>query len=428
MKKHPVAFFVLALVGVLIAVSVLEPGPVNAATWDEWLRNNDVVRVNRQVNTCNLSITSQSSSRVEVRCIPTTAGGGSGGTATPTATTGPLNPTPTPTSTPTPATPTPTSTVPGPTATATPTPTGGGNLVTITNGARYSNTNPAANTTYTCAPGIVLDGQNSVVRAFIGSANNVTIRDCIIQNYNSPDQGGAIWSQGSGWLIQDNEIRNNRGGGIDAGGTNTRVVHNNVHHNGVFGIAGGDGSNLLIENNDIHWNNTRKVDGSFEAGGGKVTVVNGVTWRNNRVSHNSGPGIWCDESCRNVVMEGNVVWNNGWAGLMHEISYNAIIRNNTVSNNGSCSVTGVTCDPRGAFWRVEVLIFNAGLQGTQSQITGNTISGPNVHIFFLNHDRESWRTWNWLITGNTYDTFDFECEGPSSSNCMQVRNSVLVED
>lgn len=288
---------------------------------------------------------------------------------------------------------------------------------------------PQANTTYQCAPGVILDGQNVTQYAFRSAANNVTIQNCVIQNYNNPFNTGAVSPvEASGWTIQNNEIRNNSHGGVDLWGSNHRAIGNNVHHNGQFGIAGGEGSNILIEGNKINDNNTRRFDASFEAGGGKVTVANGITWRNNEVMRNSGPGIWCDESCRNVLIEGNTVRDNGWAGIMHEISYNAVIRNNTVSNNGSCSVAGVQCDPRGVFWRVEVLIYNAGLQNTQSVISGNTIGGPNIHIQFLNHDRESWRTWNWRIFGNTYDSFDFECEGPSSSNCTQVRNTVLVED
>jgi parallel beta-helix repeat protein len=268
--------------------------------------------------------------------------------------------------------------------------------------------------------------------AFTGSASNVTIRGCVIQNYTSCNQCGAIWSRGDGWLITENEVRNNAFGGIDAGGNNTRVIHNNVHHNGQYGIAGGDGSNLLIENNDIAYNNTKHLDATFEAGGGKVTSITGVTWRNNRVHHNSGPGIWGDESVRNAVIEGNTVYDNGWAGIMFEISYDAVIRNNVVTNNGSCNVSGVMCDPRGAFWRVEILIFNFGLQSRQSVISGNTISGPNTLLLFLNQDRGAFSTWNWRAFSNglTSSDWEFDCDTSdlSQSTCNAIGATINVTD
>ena len=288
--------------------------------------------------------------------------------------------------------------------------------------------NPAPNTIYTCAPGVILDGQDGTQYAFRGTAANVTVRGCIIQNYASCNQCGAVTSLGTGWLIEGNEIRNNAFGGVDGGGSNTVIRGNYVHHNGQYGIAGGDGSNLLIEGNEIAYNDTKHLDATFEAGGGKVTEANGVTWRNNNVYRNSGPGIWADESVSNAVIEGNTVSENGWAGIMVEISYNTTIRNNIVSNNSSCSVAGVTCDPRGDFWRVEVLIFNAGSQTIQSQISSNSISGPGLHLAFLNLDRASFRTWNWLVQGNGLSTGEWEFFCEEVSNCNAVRATVTVVD
>jgi parallel beta-helix repeat protein len=44
--------------------------------------------------------------------------------------------------------------------------------------------------------------------------------------------------------------------------------------------------------------------------------------------------LWCDINCRNVLYEGNVVERNHGAGIFHEISFNAVIRNNIVRHNG----------------------------------------------------------------------------------------------
>jgi parallel beta-helix repeat protein len=169
--------------------------------------------------------------------------------------------------------------------------------------------------------------------AFYGSASSVAIKGLVVEKYASPAQHGAIHGDYSrGWTVQGNELRWNHGGGLRTG-PGMQVVGNNVHHNGQLGM-GGTGSGLLIEGNEIAYNNTVGYKVGWEAGGTKFVNTDGLVVRRNNVHHNWGNGLWTDINNIHSLIEDNVVVSNTYQGIFHEISYDAIIRNNTVEANG----------------------------------------------------------------------------------------------
>jgi parallel beta-helix repeat protein len=169
--------------------------------------------------------------------------------------------------------------------------------------------------------------------AFSGPARGVTIRNLIVEKYANSAQHGAIQgNDGSGWTVEDNEIRWNHGTGLRIG-DRMRVLGNFVHHNGQLGM-GGVGNNVLVEQNEIAYNNTAGYRVGWEAGGTKFVKTDGLIVRNNRVHHNWGNGLWTDIDNIHALIEGNLVVGNTYQGIFHEISYDAIIRNNTVEGNG----------------------------------------------------------------------------------------------
>ncbi|MPZ48143.1 MAG: hypothetical protein GEU75_02330 [Dehalococcoidia bacterium] len=199
---------------------------------------------------------------------------------------------------------------------------------------------PKAGQSFIGEPGAILDGENVSLYAFHGSARDVTIRGLVVERYMNPVQQGAIHGRAapngalsSGWRIEGNEIRNNYGGGIRLA-PGMQVVSNNIHHNGQIGLTGGEGSGILIENNEIAFNNTRNVVAGWEAGGTKFVLTDGLVVRGNFVHDNKGPGLWTDIDNINTLYEGNTVINNERMGIFHEISYAAVIRNNVVKGNG----------------------------------------------------------------------------------------------
>lgn len=205
--------------------------------------------------------------------------------------------------------------------------------------------------------------ETSVTRcAFFGSANNVTIRGFVVEKYAIPAQFGAIGDQypGQNWTVTNNEVRWNHGAGIGlASGSMARL--NYVHHNGQKGI-GGAGNNILVEGNKISFNNWAGFDPAWESGGAKFALTNNLTLRANSVHDNIGPGLWTDTDNINTLYENNVIENNnGGPGIQHEVSYAAIIRNNTVRNN--------TTSWPFWLWGSQILIQNS----QNVQVYGNTV-------------------------------------------------------
>jgi hypothetical protein len=177
--------------------------------------------------------------------------------------------------------------------------------------------------------------ETSVTRsAFWGPAANVTINGLTIEKYAIPAQFGAIGDQypGPNWTVTNNEVRWNHGTGI-ALLSSSHATLNYCHHNGEKGI-GGTGSNVLVQGNQVSFNNWAGFDPTWEAGGMKFALTTNLTVSGNSVHDNAGPGIWADIGNINTLIESNVVINNtAGAGIQDEISYSAIIRDNTVSYN-----------------------------------------------------------------------------------------------
>lgn len=281
-------------------------------------------------------------------------------TPTPTFTPTP-QPTPTPTFTATPIPPTPTPLPPTFTPTPlppTPTPTPDLNTVIITSGQRirYSVT-VQSNTVYECAPGVVLDGQKVTKVAFSGSGtSNVTIRNCVIENYATDTQRCVIDARGtSGWRIEDNEVRKNKSCGIE-GGTESLVTGNHIHHNGQIGVKADSAVDAHFLSNEINHNNCAwqsntnsacpwpGVNPGFEAGGSKFVDTTRLVVEDNYVHHNKGPGLWTDIDNIDTTYKWNHVTDNCQMGIFHEISYRAWIHDNTLDNNAGgldgCTGTG----------------------------------------------------------------------------------------
>jgi len=176
--------------------------------------------------------------------------------------------------------------------------------------------------------------------AFLGASSDVTIADLVVEKYATPAQSGAIQAQdpgdgarGFGWLIEDVEVRGVHGAGIRAGDqTIMRRVY--VHHNGQLGIAISGGTDVLLEDSEIAFNNVAGFSSGWEAGGTKSARTSGLVVRGNYVHDNIGPGLWTDIDNVDTLYESNRVIDNAGAGIFHEISYSAVIRDNYVEGNG----------------------------------------------------------------------------------------------
>lgn len=197
--------------------------------------------------------------------------------------------------------------------------------------------------------------------AFAGGGSGVTLQSLIIEKYGAEGDdgtGGAV-NLGTGWTLEDSEIRWNHYGGVWSG-TDSTLQRSRIHHNGAEGL-GGAGSNILVENNEIDHNNTARYNPGWGGGGSKWVFTGNLTVRGNFSHHNIGPGFWDDINNIDVLYEDNVIEDNTRAGIFHEIGYAATIRNNTLRRNGNFTSGG---------WPTEGCI--ATVNSINVEITGNT--------------------------------------------------------
>lgn len=240
---------------------------------------------------------------------------------------------------------------------------------------------------------------------------NVTIKNLIIEKYACPAQCGAIgyFRPADGWVVEDNEIRLNHGVGVKFRG-GAVVRNNHIHHNGQMGIGCGDanplayavgpeygwaggngGTGSLVEKNEINNNGVLGFNPGWEAGGSKFGQATNLTIKENSVHHNNGFGLWGDFSFSGTVYEDNVVENNTFAGIHHEISDGATIVGNKVRGNGK----------DGATFRhdVQIAIINSsGVEVKENEIIAGDVYGSGIVLRQDDRNREGVR----MYTHNTY--------------------------
>jgi parallel beta-helix repeat protein len=177
--------------------------------------------------------------------------------------------------------------------------------------------------------------------AIKSSASGVTVKGLIVEEFANNAQRGAIVGA-SDWTIEGNEVRLNHGVGVETPAAhNVKVLGNNVHHNGQLGMSGWRTTNALYEGNTLAFNNTAGFyNADWEAGGGKWTESSALTVRNNSVHDNKAVGLWFDINDRDVTIEGNRIQSNDSDGIRYEISYDAVIRDNQIADNGFKDPTG----------------------------------------------------------------------------------------
>ena len=192
-------------------------------------------------------------------------------------------------------------------------------------------------------PGAILDGRGTVDYAFERGSppypDYVRIKGLIIQHYDSPVQYGAILAgtkkteSTTGWIVENCEIRYNAHAGIKLG-NKMKVLNNFIHHNHQIGISG-SGDSVLVQGNEIAYNNYLKEFAfGTELGGAKFINTRHLAVRANRVHHNEGNGLWTDMNNIYTIYENNTVDDNSGAGIFHEVSFDAKVRNNITRRNG----------------------------------------------------------------------------------------------
>ncbi|MGW6277571.1 right-handed parallel beta-helix repeat-containing protein [Kribbella sp. NPDC055071] len=175
---------------------------------------------------------------------------------------------------------------------------------------------------------------SSTQTAIAKSADNVTVTGLTIEHFASLPQGGAL-QVGRGWKVVANEVRWNHAVGIMViEGDGAELSRNTVADNGQLGIGQYNSPGVRITANLVTRNNT---DGfwiaDWESGGIKSTRSSGEVSGNDIVA-NRGIGMWSDVAEYDRRITGNRIRDNAADGIRYEISYQAVIDQNVVENNG----------------------------------------------------------------------------------------------
>jgi hypothetical protein len=240
----------------------------------------------------------------------------------------------------------------------------------------------------------ILDGGNTRQYSFVDGGSessgtddgvsSVTIQGFKIQNYATPLQKGAITAfSGNHWIIQNNDIENNAAAAVVTG-DNVQVLNNTLSNNFEEGFNA-QGTGGLYQGNTIDGNNsalntcgTNGPCADWEAGGGKAWSSTSLTFKNNDIEGNGGPGLWVDTNNIDTTFDGNTIKNNYSAGIYEEISYDFKIINNDIEGNGVGSAPG---GGENQSWA-----WGAGIQIRRSQgnVSGNGITGYGDSIIANN--------------------------------------------
>ncbi len=188
-----------------------------------------------------------------------------------------------------------------------------------------------------------------------------------------------------------------------------------------MGIAG-NGRNIRIEANDIWSNNIYGFDPTWQAGGVKIALSDGVAFRGNHVHDNDGPGLWCDIDCSNVVYEENVVERNQDIGIFHEISFRALIRNNVVRHNGLGN--------RGWFWVSDIVL--AASQDVEVRDNKLVVAPQRCVIVLIDQGRRDnakrYKTRNNMVLGNEMTFEGAACAGGVSDTKPDNENFGIITE
>jgi hypothetical protein len=174
--------------------------------------------------------------------------------------------------------------------------------------------------------------------AIRSDAPHVHVEGLTIEKYAPTAGDGALDGRsntgrmGEDWVVKNNVITLNHGAGIRLG-HNMQILENKLIQNGQLGIAG-SGDNCIVDGNEMARNNYAGYKYDWEAGGSKFAFTHNLVVRNNYAHDNVGPGLWTDLENENTLYEHNHTRANRGAGIQHEASYRATIRDNVIEDDG----------------------------------------------------------------------------------------------
>jgi hypothetical protein len=309
---------------------------------------------------------------------------------------------------------------------------------------QYTQIVPGRGSTYVGAPGAVLNGKGYNNIAFGGDVPDVTIEYLTIENFNPPGNQGAVnASAAPGWTVKYDTIRDIVPGTAVYAGTDNVLEHNCLTNNGQSGFGTytvndtnsltGGASNIVVNDNEISYNDTcnweaaknfpgptppracekaGEYDGCGCSAGGKFWQTDGGQFEDNYVHDNYSAGIWWDTNNVGFDIRGNYFSGNYADGVIYEISYNALIQDNTFIRNGLGAGEALPGFPTGAIFVSE--------SGSDRRVPGN------YRTSFLIADNTFTDNWDGVVLWENSNRFCNSPANTSSGVCTLVDPSVVT--
>jgi hypothetical protein len=224
----------------------------------------------------------------------------------------------------------------------------------------------------------------------INPAANVTIRNLVIDGYRPTSEWGAAVHLGAGSKLIQCEVKNSNIAGVFVEGDGVTVEACTIHHNQRLGLKVQGNTGARIINNEVAYNNPANTwDGYWEAGGSKFWETTNALVEGNHFHHNTGGAIWFDYRNSGAIVRNNLTEANTRAGIIWEISFDAIIEGNTSKGDGVGYPYGDWQDGGG------VSIQNS--RGTAEKpiiVRNNTVTNSHNGIGLINDTNRDGGIWN----------------------------------
>ena len=258
---------------------------------------------------------------------------------------------------------------------------------------------PKDNQTYLAEDGVILTSSvmSYAFECFDRPANNVTIKNFIIDGYLPPNQAGVVQAgtiekHGSNWNLINCEIKNCTWGGGACLFDGSTIEGCHFHNCDQIGFKMfGTGCQFL--GNHVHdCNQARKYPVNNEAGGCKFWNTTNLVCSGNEFDHNIGCGIWLDNENTKAQIDHNKCHDNTYNGIYQEIGGSATIEFNTCYNNGLEFNLPGWLDGAGIAVEAshDVIVRNNTIYNNQN----------GIGLIATNRGDASWQIQNVLVQGN----------------------------
>jgi parallel beta-helix repeat protein len=174
------------------------------------------------------------------------------------------------------------------------------------------------------------------------AADDTLIRGIGFMHYASNRFEGTLQCDKAKVTFENNTVVWGASRGITIYNSNgSKLCGNTLANHGLAGLVAWKTEGLVVEANRFVGNNQERfvTEGvAAEAAGAKITASRHVAFRNNLFEGNLASGLWFDLSVFDAKIINNRVFENLVYGIFYEISANAIIAGNVVTNNRDAGI------------------------------------------------------------------------------------------